>query len=229
MAQPRTAENRGGGQETAGTPAAEQQGTEAGEAQPRTAENRGGNLTDNMGDGWEWMYLCKKNRKDMKKIYFVLALVAALAVGVLCGYGVGKGRHEKVVEDTIRMTIYDTICCVKPVAVDSVVLRYEQVFVPIEERHTYTDTMHFNIVDSVSVAIPISQKHYADSLYDAWVSGYNPMLDSIKVFQKTEYINTIVKAKQKRWGLGIQGGVGITPKMVQPYVGIGVSYNFISF
>ena len=44
-----------------------------------------------------------------------------------------------------------------------------------------------------------------------------------------EYKNTIGKQKPKRWGIGVQGGVGITPKLVQPYIGIGVSYNLFTF
>ena len=33
------------------------------------------------------------------------------------------------------------------------------------------------------------------------------------------------KQKSSRWNVGIQGGVGITPKGVQPYIGVGVSYR----
>ena len=49
------------------------------------------------------------------------------------------------------------------------------------------DTLYItNVVDSV-VKLPMTQKHYKeDSLYDAWVSGYKPSLDSIRVYGKTE-------------------------------------------
>lgn len=45
------------------------------------------------------------------------------------------------------------------------------------------DTLYItSVVDSV-VKLPITQKHYAkDSIYDAWVSGVNPSLDSIKTY-----------------------------------------------
>lgn len=35
--------------------------------------------------------------------------------------------------------------------------------------------------------------------------------------------------KSKRWGLGIQAGAGITGAGLQPYVGIGISYNLFTF
>ena len=38
-----------------------------------------------------------------------------------------------------------------------------------------------------------------------------------------------VKEKEteiKHWTIGLQAGIGLTPKGVQPYIGVGVSYNF---
>ncbi|WP_353477695.1 DUF6808 domain-containing protein, partial [Xylanibacter muris] len=59
-------------------------------------------------------------------------------------------------------------------------------------------------------------------------------LDSIRIFQPITTItntitNTEIRYKAKRWGLGVQVGMGITPTKVEPYIGIGVSYNLFSW
>ena len=71
--------------------------------------------------------------------------------------------------------------------------------------------------------IPISQNVYRDSMYTAWVSGYRPRLDSIKVVSSVVMRDMI--RPTKRWGIGIQGGAGMTPKGIQPYVGFGVYWR----
>lgn len=78
-------------------------------------------------------------------------------------------------------------------------------------------------------------KFYKDSLYEAWVSGYEPSLDSICVFPVTKTItntitNTVIETKDVKkntpFGIGIQAGYGYPHGA---YVGIGISYNFIRF
>lgn len=120
-----------------------------------------------------------------------------------------------------------------PIPKDSVVLRYETVKVPICDTiwTTVADTLG---IDSVAVEIPITQKMYQDSTYQAWVSGYHPALDSIRIFQPVTTIthtitNTEVRYKMKRWGIGVQAGIGITPNKVEPYIGVGITYNIFSW
>lgn len=84
------------------------------------------------------------------------------------------------------------------------------VFVPyIVER---TDTLHDH--DTISVPVPIEQKRYDDSLYTAWVSGYQPQLDSITLHQPevvTTIERTIVKpAPRLSIGPSVGAGVSIT-------------------
>ena len=82
------------------------------------------------------------------------------------------------------------------------------VFVPyIVER---TDTLHDR--DTISVPVPIEQKRYDDSLYTAWVSGYQPQLDSITLHQPevvTTVERTIVKPAP-RWSIGPAVGAGVS-------------------
>lgn len=167
-----------------------------------------------------------------KKVVTAYGLVCLLIVSVLFNIVllVGKSPHSGQIKtsDTTRVTIIDTIPYLHPVPKDSIVVRYETRLLPTE-RDT---TMQTDCIDSVKVEIPITQKRYADSTYTAWVSGYNPTLDSIRIYPRHEVItitNTI-RQKPKRWGVGLNVGYGITPKNgLQPYIGVGVSYNLFTF
>lgn len=66
--------------------------------------------------------------------------------------------------------------------------------------------------DSIEVPIPIEQKRYEDSLYTAWVSGFRPALDSIRLHQP-EITTTITKTivqKAPRLSLGLSVGPGVS-------------------
>ena len=94
--------------------------------------------------------------------------------------------------------------------------------------------MGVNIV-RIRIHLPIEQRQYLDPRYTAWVSGYRPPLDSIHIYQRTEYITKEIKmvTKPKRWGLGLQAGYGVSLHNGQvfpaPYVGVGLSYSIINW
>ena len=80
---------------------------------------------------------------------------------------------------------------------------------------------------------PCPKEIYQDSTYQAWVSGYKPSLNSLRIFQPITTIthtitNTEVQYKTKRWGIGVQAGVGLTPNKGESYMGIGIHYNILS-
>lgn len=76
------------------------------------------------------------------------------------------------------------------------------------------------------VLIPITQKEYRDSDYRAWVSGYNPKLDSIRVFSKAVVVSKMeTVTKRNPFSLGIIGGVGygVITRKPDIFVGVGGS------
>lgn len=127
-------------------------------------------------------------------------------------------------KDTVRVTVVDTVTYDKPVAMDSLVVRY--VRVPVVR-----DTLHSIYTDTIQVDMPITQKRYEDSTYTAWVSGYEPSLDSIRVYRKNEVItiNKIIKEPPNRFVVSFNVGYGLTQNGLQPYIGIGVGYKLFSF
>ena len=141
---------------------------------------------------------------------------------------------ESVRRDTV--TVIDTVVYREPVAKDSAVVRYVTRTVPVatqgyraprdtekNDREQMPPLYASASGDSATVLLPITQKMYSDTDYRAWVSGYEPRLDSIKVFPRTV---TVLETKYKppsRFSIGLQGGYGITPKGLQPYIGVGVN------
>lgn len=88
--------------------------------------------------------------------------------------------------------------------------------------------------DSVAVEIPITQKEYEGEEYHAWVSGYEPRLDSIYIFPRHDVVRVrepqlVDDLNPKRWGIGVFAGYGYTPNGFQPCVGISINYNLIQF
>lgn len=84
--------------------------------------------------------------------------------------------------------------------------------------------------DSMEVAIPIVQKRYEDSLYTAWVSGFRPNLDSIRLHQR-EIFTTVTKYVErpvKRLAIGPSIGVGYGIINGKPdiWAGVTVTWNF---
>ena len=145
--------------------------------------------------------------------------IIAFIVGLWLATLICRCHHSSDSEPPLRDTIVDTIRVVKPIAKDSLITRYKVVEV---ERVNYVDsinTISEVVFDTIKVRLPIESKHYEDENYEAWISGYEPSLDSINIYHHT------IMPKPKRWSIGVQGGVGITPKGVQPYVGVGVSYR----
>ena len=151
----------------------------------------------------------------MTKFSNIVAFMCGLWLCLL----ITRCTNKAATEPTLRDTIVDTIKVIKPIAVDSVVTRYKWVNVERVKDTTIVNEVSEVVFDTIRIQLPIESKHYTAESYDAWVSGYEPSLDSIKVYQQE------VKPKQSRWSIGLQGGVGITPRGVQPYVGIGVAYK----
>lgn len=162
----------------------------------------------------------------VKKWHILLIILISLLLGFLIGYA--KYAWDDNFKCIETKTIYKTHHIVKPIYKDSVILRYKTISIPlgrnIPNDTLKCDTMH----DSIYIDVPIMQKHYKeDSLYEAWISGYEPSLDSINVFNKTEYIT--IRPKPKKCSIGLQGGFGVTTKGLQPYIGIGINYSLLNF
>lgn len=170
----------------------------------------------------------------------------ALAVGIAIGLIVAWCARPRFAEPSVRVerdTVYkhDTIPYYKPTPRDSSFVKWMVVRVPMEPSSgeggaSSEPTIVDNYIhDTIEVELPVTQKHYQADTYQAWVSGYRPNLDSIEVYQKTQIVTETItitqKERKKHWGLGLQGGYGydFNAKTAAPFVGVGLSYNFLTF
>lgn len=132
--------------------------------------------------------------------------------------------EETILTDTLF--IYDTVKT--PVVRDSTIIRYVTRRLAVMRVDTVRQCDTVRAVETVEVRLPIVQKVYKDTNYTAWVSGYEPKLDSItianKIITKT---NTVLKNKDKRFSVGVQTGFNVINK--KPYFGVGITYNIINF
>lgn len=173
---------------------------------------------------WNWIGLF---------VYFVYPIAMIAIIVVLCLKGCdnrffGKEKPDEVDAVTVRVdTLRDTVFVAQPVAVRDTIVRWIA-RKPILVHDTILMLRDSDELYSLedSVLIPISSKTYTDdSTYTAWVSGYEAQLDSIRVYRQT-ITKTISLTSRKRWNWGVQGGLYVTPKGVQPGIGFGVTYAF---
>ena len=76
------------------------------------------------------------------------------------------------------------------------------------------------------------QVRWEDSLAVVYASGIDPQVDSVIHFTRDQIIIKeipVIKVKKSRWGLGVQAGATAGKDGVIPYVGVGVSYNILTW
>lgn len=136
-------------------------------------------------------------------------------------------ENERKLQETVQM-LRDSLAnfgkSVPPAADDK-----EDNF-PNESEQKSTLISELKTQDSVTVQIPITQRVYETDRYRAVVSGYQPSLDDLLIYQPSQVVR--IKDKPKRWGIGVQVGYGMTVKgtpQFAPYIGVGVSYNLFTF
>lgn len=135
--------------------------------------------------------------KTLERIGLAAIVAALLCLCCFVSYRCGRNRAEIVTKtDTLIVTRLDTI--------------REKYPVYLTER--VVDSVRVYLHDTTYIEVPVTQKYYhKDSIYDAWVSGFLPQLDSINVFQRTQtvYVTKVVEQSPPRWSFGITAGPGL--------------------
>ena len=106
-------------------------------------------------------------------------------LGVLVGFVCSKlvSKQNDIKPQCNYETKTDTVTEYKIISDTAFVER------PKVYKETIRDTIQLNsLLDNGSKHLVVSQKEYRDSDYVAWVSGVEPQLDSIMVFNNTEYV-----------------------------------------
>ena len=161
----------------------------------------------------------------------LLCTLLILSIALNAWQYISRSKQPQAKQEVTVQYVTDTISSPRPK--DSTVVRTDTVWLTAVAKPDSSFFIHHSSLgkeDSlIPVEVPITQTHYSDTAYDAWVSGYHARLDSIQVHHKvTTITNTIYKerpAKEKRWSVSLQGGIGFTAKGAQPYVGIGIGWS----
>lgn len=158
----------------------------------------------------------------MKKFPWIIILFLSVALALSIQHNVQLIGRDNTYTDTL--TVRDTIPFRFAVPKDSVVVRYTYIPATVPPDTTNKPTNNSQHIesssDSVLISIPITQKKYETKSFTAWVSGYNPQLDSCFVYPET---NTIIhRTPQAKWNVDVQAGVDIFNNTLYPYANIGM-------
>ena len=162
-----------------------------------------------------------------KKTTFLVNALLTLACVFLFGFIIGQKHPQKLPVEPIKtkvdtLVIRDTMMYYKPIYVDRVQL--DSVLVPV------LDTMMIH--DTTFVYLEREKVTWRDSLCEVYASGIMTSVDSVRHFQEDKYITieTQVPVKVKtHWGLGVNAGYGVGKGGFTPYIGVGISYNLLSW
>ena len=157
---------------------------------------------------------------------WAVTLLTAFLFGALASYFAVKGHFQAKLEDltpeVIQVVKRDTLRVNTPI---------------LREIHKVThDTIKIVMNDTIvrrdTIYLEMEQRVYEDEEYKAFVSGFQPRLDSIYVYPKTIYETKVSTRKEwRQFTYGVQLGVGVVmPFNSSPsfggYLGFGIGYNF---
>ena len=157
---------------------------------------------------------------------WAVSILTAFLFGALASYFAVKGHFQAklatLTPKEIQVVKRDTLHLNSPI---------------LREIHKVThDTIKIVMNDTIvrrdTIYLEREQRIYEDEDYKAFVSGFQPRLDSIYVYPKTIYETKVSTRKEwRRFTYGVQAGAGIVmPFNSSPsfggYVGFGIGYNF---
>ena len=157
---------------------------------------------------------------------WAVSILTAFLFGALASYFAVKGHFQAklatLTPKEIQVVKRDTLLLNSPI---------------LREVHKVThDTIKIVMNDTIvrrdTIYLEREQRVYEDDEYKAFVSGFQPRLDSIYVYPKTIYETKVSTRKEwRQFTYGVQVGVGVVmPFNSSPsfggYLGFGIGYNF---
>lgn len=169
---------------------------------------------------------------NFKKILVAIAgAVTSLVVAVVISFVAGQRHAQKRLilpqkERVDTLVVLETIVSEKPVFKEKTIT--ERILVHVHDTIRVRDTLY--------LYAEREQIHWKDSLSDVYASGIGVNVDSVRHYIPAKTIikerDVIVKVKP-RWSIGVQVGCGVFANNRQisasPYVGVGVTYNLLSW
>ena len=158
-----------------------------------------------------------------EKVMTILCVILLVVdIGVLWQNHQQKTPVEPPEIKVDTLIVRDTIMQYKPIFVDKI--KVDSVLIPVKDTIV--------IRDSVYIYMDREKITWRDSLCEVYASGIMPQVDSVRHFAEYKYISieTQVPVKVKsHWGLGVNAGYGVGKGGFTPYIGVGISYNILSW
>lgn len=158
-------------------------------------------------------------KKFLSGLLFALAVAGAFYIGRRCPTN-GGGEPPTIKVDTLY--VRDTVKMTQPIEVEKRVV--DSVYVPVERIVSRTDTLY--------VILDREQLTWKDSLSTIYVSGIQPKVDSVIHYIENAIITKEIPVEVKirpRWSIGVGAGYGIGRDGLSPYIGVGITYNLLSW
>ena len=154
----------------------------------------------------------------------MLGVIAGIVICLLNGWvSCHRTIDKEVIAITDTLVLTDTIVKMRPKPYEVTII--DTIYLPQQPQQ---DTLKQPQIDTLIRQEVI----YKDSTYMAVVGGIEPYLKSIEIYPKTIYVNnnttTTIKVRS-HFGLGLQAGYGYSRNGLQPYIGVGVQYNFMQW
>lgn len=155
--------------------------------------------------------------------YLLVSIITLLACFLLakCREGENEPPQEHIVARADTLYVRDTVTVYKP----SKVTRTIKDTVKVIVKETQIDTVH----DTIYAYLPQENIVWQDDRCIVYAHGISPQVDSVTHFNSNMVVTKTVTNKPKRWGIGINAGLGLSKDGISPYIGAGISYNIIRF
>lgn len=177
-------------------------------------------------------------KSNFNILFSLLAFL--LTLGMLIAVVAQHSKPYATEPDTI--VVRDTIVKTKPKEVVKYIVKYDTLKIAInaipDALKAAADTLTIGTenkplsaqetanLDSIEICLPIEQKEYRDSTYQAWISGYHAKLDSIKIFNQNNIIIKQPASKNKlrlHFTPSVGFGYGIYHHQLDCFAGVSIS------
>ena len=160
----------------------------------------------------------------MKITYLFVGIIVGFIASYLLTYNTCN-NHQIAMYSVDTLLIHDTVKIVSPDNISETKVESRRFKVKPE---SISDTIE-NGNDTITVIMDVVSRRYSGELYDAYVSGVEPTLDSIHIYTPHSIITRTQPSRYKRWHFGVSAGAAATLRGFQPYIGIGVTYSLFAF
>ena len=157
---------------------------------------------------------------------WAVSILTAFLFGALTSYFAVKGHFQAklatLTPEVIQVVKRDTLRLNSPILREIHKVAHDTIKIVMNDTIVRRDTIY----------LEREQRVYEDEEYKAFVSGFQPRLDSIYVYPKTIYETKVSTRKEwRQFTYGVQVGVGVVmPFNSSPsfggYLGFGIGYNF---